>query len=436
MSGPDIDQLHRSTLGVYVNLMEQFNPGLQKLVSLGNSYIQAFQALAVTSEAYFSALAKMGEQALHSMSSNSLGDVLIQISESQRRLTAELEGVFNWFHNEVLRDMDNNIRLDKDYILGSRRRYEVEVRNQATVLERQLRRGGYRELQDGSDYVQFLRQSQRDALKEEERRYRFLAEKHCGFTQSILYLMNKTGGSLQQKAEGWRDRVNETRGPRPRTPSRLDQDNGMGMREQERDQRWAGREELPMGRVPSRGPSPQPTRSRSSSVGDSLGMGYGRQMQALVFHPPSSNPTLLPFSRGEMITVMVKEPKNGWLYGRAESTQRHGWFPAAYVGPLEDIPKPMDSRTSTLRISNSMSNLLDERYDRNHNGNAPQAPPLPMAGSRSVTPTPDRRAESTSESKRSIQEGQGPSLFPRGSNPFATVKLRPTTTNDRSAPRV
>lgn len=25
------------------NLMEQFNPGLQKLVSLGNSYVQAFQ---------------------------------------------------------------------------------------------------------------------------------------------------------------------------------------------------------------------------------------------------------------------------------------------------------------------------------------------------------------------------------------------------------
>ncbi|TWW69563.1 Brain-specific angiogenesis inhibitor 1-associated protein 2-like protein 2 [Takifugu flavidus] len=37
------DQLHRSTLRVYSNLVEDFNPSLQKLVSLGNSYIQAFR---------------------------------------------------------------------------------------------------------------------------------------------------------------------------------------------------------------------------------------------------------------------------------------------------------------------------------------------------------------------------------------------------------
>uniref|UniRef100_A0A4W5R8D2 IMD domain-containing protein n=1 Tax=Hucho hucho TaxID=62062 RepID=A0A4W5R8D2_9TELE len=73
--------------------MEQFNPGLQTLVTLGNSYVKAFQALAVTSEAYFSAVAKMGEQTLHTLSSRSLGDVLVQISETQRRLTAEMEGV-------------------------------------------------------------------------------------------------------------------------------------------------------------------------------------------------------------------------------------------------------------------------------------------------------------------------------------------------------
>ncbi|KAG7460077.1 hypothetical protein MATL_G00217470 [Megalops atlanticus] len=436
MSGPNIDQLHRSTLGIYANLMDQFNPGMQKLVSLGSNYIQAFQALAVTSEAYFSALAKMGEQALHTMSSRMLGDVLIQISESQRRLTAELEAVFRWFHAEVLQEMDNNFRLDKDYILGSRRHYEMEVRNQATALERQLRRGAYRDNQDSNDYVQFLRQSQRDALEEEKRRYRFLAEKHCGLTQSILYLMNKTGGSLQQRAEIWREQVNETRAPRPHTPSRLDQDTAMGMREEERDYRWTGRDEQPMGRVPSRAPSPQPTRSRSSSMGDPLGGGGGRQMRAIVPHPQSSNPTLLPFSRGEVVTVLVQEPRNGWLYGRAESSQRQGWFPASYVGPLEDTPKPMGYSSSTLRSSNSMSNLLDQRDGGNQNGIPPPAPPLLMHNQRPITPTPDRKAESTSESKRPIQEEHRPSLFPRGTNPFATVKLRPTTTNDRSAPRI
>lgn len=46
-------------------------------------------------------------------------------------------------------------------------------------------------MQEGSEYMQYLRQSQLEILKEEERRYRFLAEKHCGLTQSLLFLINK-----------------------------------------------------------------------------------------------------------------------------------------------------------------------------------------------------------------------------------------------------
>ncbi|XP_051989137.1 brain-specific angiogenesis inhibitor 1-associated protein 2-like protein 2 isoform X2 [Xyrauchen texanus] len=416
MSGQNSDLLHRTTLGIYTSIMEQFNPSLQSLVTLGNSYIQAFQALAVTSEAYFNNLSKLGEQAMHSMSSRSLGDVLIQISESQRRLTNELEGVFRWFHSEVLQEMDNNVRLDKDYISTSRRRYEMEVRNQATALERQMRRGVP---QDGSEYVHFLRESQKEALKEEERRYRFLAEKHCGLTQSIAYLMNKTGSSLKNRAEGWKDLVNHTRESRPRTPSRLEENTIY-----DQVSRWA---EQPLGRVPSRGPSPQPSRSSSIS-----GLAGGRVMRALVPHPPAANSTLLPFSQGETITLLVQEPRNGWLYGRSESSERPGWFPAAYVGPMDEPPGP--SVSSSLRSSSSMSNLLVLPVSSSHYV-APTPPPPPppppssikTSESRPITPTP-------SENRR--QDNNGPELFPRGTNPFATVKLKPTKTNDKSAPRI
>ncbi|KAK1799411.1 hypothetical protein P4O66_007629, partial [Electrophorus voltai] len=382
-------------------LMEQFNPNLQSLVALGNNYIQAFQALAVTSEAYFTALAKMGEQALQTMSSHLLGNILIQISESQRRLTTELEGVFSWFYNEVLREMENNVRLDKDYISASRRHYEMEVRNQATALERQLRRGGSK---DGSEYVQFLRESQREALKEQERRYRFLAEKHCGLTQSIVYLINK----VDFQGHSWAEQ------PLGRVPSRgLD------------------REPLctshPVSFFLSLGPSPQPVRSRSSSFGESLGVGGARIMRALVPHSSSSNPTLLSFSRGETITVLVSAPQNGWLYGRSENSARQGWFPAEYVGPIEDTLRPPGP--GSLRSSSSLSNILDQSTSsRNHA--PPPPPPAPPSKSNSswpVTPTP-------SEKTRKEGYGPQPELFPRGTNPFATVKLKPTTTNDRSAP--
>ncbi|GAA6069980.1 brain-specific angiogenesis inhibitor 1-associated protein 2-like protein 2 isoform X1 [Tachysurus ichikawai] len=307
--------------------MEQFNPGLQQLVTLGNSYVKAFQALALTSEAYFSALAKMGEQALHTLSSRSLGDVLIQISETQRKLTAEVEGVFCWFQVEVLQALDKNVRLDEEYIGGSRRVYELEVRNQATNLERQLRRGTYRDSLEGSEYMQYLRQSQYEILKEEERRYRFLTEKHCGLAQSLLFLLNKTGASLQQKAEGWKERVNESQSSRSRTPTPLEQDTHLRaavsslLQPGDRDEGWSGQDHQ-LGRVPSRAPSPLQTRSRSGSVSESPAVSGGQSVRALVSHPASSNPVLLPFSRGDTLTLLVPEPRNGWMYGRHDASLR------------------------------------------------------------------------------------------------------------------
>ncbi|KAK5856585.1 hypothetical protein PBY51_008170 [Eleginops maclovinus] len=428
MSGMNSDQLYRSTLGIYSTLMDEFNPSLQKLVSLGNSYVQAFQALAVTSEAYFTALSKIGERAFHTISSRSLGDVLIQISESQRRLTMELDGVFRWFTMEVLQEMDNNIRKDRGYISSSRKHYEMEVKNQAVAMDRQLRRGAN---QDCSEYVQFLRESHSEALKEEERRYRFLSEKHCGLIQSIAHLMNKTGGSLQQRADAWTEEVGATRGPKARSPTYVE--NFMSLREDMRK----SREELPLGRIPSRAPSPVGSVSRFAEGGRREDLTRAR----VAHQPGGSNPTLLPFNKGETITLLVQQPRNGWLFGRADSSSRQGWFPASYVEPVDDPPMPSSSGRSVLRKSNSMNNLLDQSGGSSYSGAPPPPPPPPSFSNnqyetRPITPTPDKRAESNSEHKRSKQHASQPELFPRGTNPFATVKLKPTSTDDRSAPFV
>ncbi|XP_035812805.2 brain-specific angiogenesis inhibitor 1-associated protein 2-like protein 2 isoform X2 [Amphiprion ocellaris] len=436
MAGMNSDQLHRSTLGIYSSLMDEFNPSLQKLVSLGNSYVQAFKALAVTSEAYFNALSKIGEKAFHTASSRSIGDILIQISEGQRRLTLELEGMFHWFSREILQQMDTNVQLDRDFLSGSREQYKSEVHNQAAALERQLRRGTS---QDSSEYVQFLRESHSQALVEEERRYRFLAEKHCNLIQTIAQLMNKTGGGLQQRADAWMEEVGATRRPEPRRPS--SPDHTLGRRKGEEIRR--SKEEPELGSIPSRAPSPQGSISRFSM--DSVGGGYlGRSMRALVAHEPaSSQSTLLPFSRGQIITVMVQQPRNGWFYGRTDSSSRQGWFPGSYVEPVDDPPQSPSLRNSTLRSNNSMSNLQEHSGTGSQNVAPPPPPPPPPLSSssskhsetRPMATAPGKRAESKSEHKRSPPPGR-PELFPRGTNPFATVKLKPTVTNDKSAPRL
>ncbi|KAM8844918.1 BAR/IMD domain-containing adapter protein 2-like 2 isoform 2-T2 [Spinachia spinachia] len=417
MSGGNIDELHRSTLRIYSNLTDEFNPRLQKLVSLGDSYIRAFQALAATSEAYFSALSNIGETALHTVSSRSLGDVLIQISETQRRLTLELDGMFRRFSTEVLREMDTNIRADKEYISSSRKHYEMQVNNQAAALDRQMRRG---ERQDCSDYTQFLRESNSEAQQEEERRYRFLSERHCGLMQSIARLMNKTGGALQQTADAWAEEVEATRGHGARRPAGVSR----GMKEEEMRR---SREELSLGNVPSRAPSPQGSISRPTG---------GRFSRARVAHQPAGpNPTLLPFARGEVIAVLVQQPRNGWLYGHVEGSARDGWFPAAYVEALDEPPETFSSRSI-------MGNLPDQPRSISHGGGVPPPPAPPTLTSykqyemRPITPTPELKPETSSEKKRSEPHGSRPELFPRGTNMFATVKLKPTSTNDRSSPRL
>lgn len=72
-------------------------------------------------------------------------------------------------------------------------------------------------------------------------------------------------------------------------------------------------------------PAPSPLGSISRSPAETVG---GRPMRARVAHQPGgSKPTLLPFFKGEMITVLVQQPKNGWLYGRADSTSQWVMFP-------------------------------------------------------------------------------------------------------------
>ncbi|XP_013890040.1 brain-specific angiogenesis inhibitor 1-associated protein 2-like protein 2 [Austrofundulus limnaeus] len=203
-------------------------------------------------------------------------------------------------------------------------------------------------------------------------------------------------------------------------------------------------------------------------------------MKAVVSHPSSSNPKLLPFSRGETIIVLVQEPRNGWLYGRTDSSLRQGWFPAAYVAPNEDFSNTLAISTGSLK-SHSMNNLQHtDTYAKQSEGksygdipppvtptrrasvdvrlissvpakmaepetiSAPPPPPSsqslnPRRGSadfRSTSLHPDRKSDGPSDVQTLSPPGPENPLFPRGTNPFATVKLRPTTTNDRSAPQI
>uniref|UniRef100_A0A2K6LHR0 BAR/IMD domain-containing adapter protein 2-like 2 n=1 Tax=Rhinopithecus bieti TaxID=61621 RepID=A0A2K6LHR0_RHIBE len=469
---PEMDQFYRSTMAIYKSIMEQFNPALENLVYLGNNYLRAFHALSEAAEVYFSAIQKIGEHALQSPTSQILGEILVQMSDTQRHLNSDLEVVVQTFHGDLLQHMEKNTKLDMQFIKDSRQHYELEYRHRAANLEKCMselwrmerkRDKNVREMKESVNRLHaqmqaFVSESQRAAELEEKRRYRFLAEKHLLLSNTFLQFFGRARGMLQNRVLLWKEQSEASRSPSPPRPlgefSSPRSRHGSGSYGPELDARPASqlepdRRSLP--RTPSASSlySGSAQSSRSNSFGERPGGGGGaRRVRALVSHSEGANHTLLRFSAGDVVEVLVPEAQNGWLYGKLEGSSASGWFPEAYVKALEEGPvNPMTppgnelpSRSYPLRGSHSLDNLLD----RPGNSTAPSDRVPSCAPSPAPPPLPSSRRGSmgstgtATDVKKLMSSEQYPpqELFPRGTNPFATVKLRPTITNDRSAPLI
>ncbi|MBN3311544.1 BI2L1 protein, partial [Atractosteus spatula] len=262
--------------------------------------------------------------------------------------------------------------------------------------------------------------------------------------------------------------------------------------------------------------------SRSISVSTGLNMIKRPKVRTIFPHTAGSNDTLLSFEEGDVITLLIPEEKDGWLYGELDKTRhvnsgpaerrvvfmtvpwtvflqglfttyklgdlhapmwaahthsplllnhsvfwdrlvkelpcaqhrdpplrkaRRGWFPSSYCRPyIEPLgssrctvfwqqlviicydEKVQDQLSVTPARSVSVANLADQ--DRG-------AMVLPPPDYNDSSPTRTAPFKSTPSSpEHTVSEPNGiPKLpFLGGGNPFTTVKLRPTVTNDRSAP--
>lgn len=61
--------------------------------------------------------------------------------------------------------------------------------------------------------------------------------------------------------------------------------------------------------------------SRSTSVATGLNIMKRQKVKTIFPHTAGSNKTLLSFAQGDIITLLVAEEKDGWLYGEHETTK-------------------------------------------------------------------------------------------------------------------
>ncbi|KAK4812080.1 hypothetical protein QYF61_026912 [Mycteria americana] len=207
------------------------------------------------------------------------------------------------------------------------------------------------------------------------------------------------------------------------------------------------------------------TLPRSSSMAAGLERNGRTRVQAIFSHAAGDNSTLLSFKEGDLITLLVPEARDGWHYGESEKTKMRGWFPFSYTRVLDSDGSERVHASLQQGKSSSTGNLLDKddiAIPPPDYGMASQA--FPAQGVNTFKQRPYSVAVPAFSQDYLMPYGcaikdyasglcQPPSAhykpYARSTaglddygtrsvsrNPFANVQLKPTVTNDRSAPLI
>ncbi|KAL2084773.1 hypothetical protein ACEWY4_020291 [Coilia grayii] len=154
---------------------------------------------------------------------------------------------------------------------------------------------------------------------------------------------------------------------------------------------------------------------------------------------------LLPFLPGDILVLLISEPRDGWHYGQNERTGRKGWFPFSYTQPFPssgDQQEPRYGNTSLLlsKVNSTSTGQLDKLEKLVPPGPLQLSPDSEDEGSvssqRISTFRPRPYSMVNPDTNQLSSEFGSPPPSPTRSNPFAHIRLRKTVTNDRSAPLI
>ncbi|XP_030631160.1 brain-specific angiogenesis inhibitor 1-associated protein 2-like protein 1a isoform X3 [Chanos chanos] len=473
----DPEDVNKLTESTYKNVMEQFNPGLRNLINLGKSYEKSVSAMTLAGKAYFDAVSKIGENAAVSPVSRELGVVLMEISDVHKKVQQELEESFKKFHRELVAELERKTELDVKYMTATFKRYQSEHKMKQDSLDRsnadlkKLRRKSqgkhsskYEHKENEylqtissrqTDMQKFIADGYREALLEEKRRFCFLVDKHCTFSYQMSSFHEKAKEMLEVKLPGWQDKcVDATKVPDTvlsvieglRTPvsgtpqpsphighHRRNNSDALvpppapALKAQTSPLANMFNQEISKSPISSEHYSDQDSvdgsgLSRSASMSSQKSMMKKPRVQTIFPHTSGNNDTLLSFDDGDIIILLIQEERDGWLYGELEKTGQRGWFPSSYCRPYSE---PATQNRSWTPVQSHSEAELPEEPEEEEPVLLPPADYSDQA--RQSTPSPQN-------TQAPVSNGISKPPFLGGGNPFATVKLRPTVTNDRSAP--
>uniref|UniRef100_A0A3Q3A544 BAR/IMD domain-containing adapter protein 2-like 1 n=2 Tax=Kryptolebias marmoratus TaxID=37003 RepID=A0A3Q3A544_KRYMA len=445
--------------------------------------------MTLAGKTYFDAVSKIGENAIVSPVSRELGVVLMEIAEVHRKVHSELEENLKRFHKEVIVELEKKTEMDVKYMTATFKRYQTEHKLKQDSLERshadlkkirrksQAKHSSKYETKENEymetissrqmDMQKFIADGCREAFLEEKRRFCFLADKHCMFSYQLSNFHEKAKDILSSRLPTWQEKCSDINNVPDSVASLIE---GLSTIP-EQYQSAEHYSKLPQNNMGTMMPPPAPPQkaqisplvnmfnpeprfpltsssdrhtdqgsvgedslSRSTSQSSGLNVSKKIRVKTIFPHTAGNNLTLLSFDDGDIITLLIQEAKDGWLYGELEKTQQRGWFPSSYCRPHTEQAISNSSNMSTPVRSLSVASLQEEEEEEEEE-DAYEPVLLPPADYSDRSPSgPVVPSTPSSQNTVALVNGTAKAPFLGGGNPFATVKLRPTVTNDRSAP--
>ncbi|XP_016425073.1 brain-specific angiogenesis inhibitor 1-associated protein 2-like protein 1 [Sinocyclocheilus rhinocerous] len=315
-----------------------------------------------------------------------------------------------------------------------------------------------------TDMQRFIAEGCKEALLEEKRRFCFLVEKHCAFTYQLTAFHDKAKEMLTVTLPSWQDKCTDaSRVPDTvitmieglQTPMSVIPEYSPTLEHSDRTNSGSivpppapslkahtsplasmFSQDVPKSPISSELYSDQDSLdgnglSRSESVSSGMDMAKKTRVQTIFPHTAGNNETLLGFEDGDIITLLIQEERDGWLYGELEHTGQRGWFPSSYCRAYNESVIANSRVESPLR---SQSVTDPEQPEEDEEVEEPMLLPPPDYSDSSRDRPIKPSTPSPQNMQASLPNGHSVPPFLGSGNPFATVKLRPTITNDRSAP--
>ncbi|KAG7244376.1 hypothetical protein INR49_002745, partial [Caranx melampygus] len=247
------------------------------------------------------------------------------------------------------------------------------------------------------DMQKFIADGCREALLEEKRRFCFLADKHCMFSYQISNFHEKVSldrdqpkEMLSTKLPSWQDKCSDITKV-PDTVVTMIERLSTTPEQSPLVQRY-NRHNIESTVPPPAPPlkaqiSPlanmfnteprSPITSSSDHNSDQGSLGEGsmtslssgvsvprkQRVRTIFPHTSGNNDTLLSFDDGDIITLLIHEEKDGWLYGELEKTGQRGWFPSSYCRPYTESVILNSSSLGTPVRSLSVVSLPEQEED-------------------------------------------------------------------------